>query len=154
MPPPKRHGPSPWEMIEFHTPGALDALPDDLPDARLLAPAPPVEETQRGYRLLATAVVTQALQALARQAGKDLDTALEAPRGPHGERGPGYWLACLGVEPGPLCGAMARRLEKGETLTISPLDPDKIKRVVTEHTLHGAGAAADESDDKGNAMDQ
>jgi hypothetical protein len=61
-----------------HTPEALDTLPDALPDARLLAPAPPVEEAPRGYRLLATAGVTQALHALARQAEEALDVALEA----------------------------------------------------------------------------
>jgi len=130
----KRHGPSPWEVTELHAPGALAALPDDLPDARLLAPAPPVEEVQRGYRLLATAVVSQALQDLARQAAEDLEAALGALQWLTVQESWGIWLACLDMEPSALCQALARRLERGETLTIPRAYPE---------TIDGAAAAAD-----------
>ena len=136
MPITKRHGPSPWEVTEFHTPGALAALPDDLPDARLLTPAPPVEDVQRGYRLLATAVVTQARHDLARQAAEDWDAAREALQRLTGQEPWSLWLGCRGREPEVLCEALTQRLERGEVLAIPRAYPE---------TMHGAAAAADSS---------
>ena len=130
----KRHGPSPWQVTEFHTPGALDTLPDDLPDARLLAPEPPVEEAQRGYRALALAVISQALADIASEATEDLGAALEALQRLTVQDAWGTWLSCLGMEPETLCEALAQRLKRGETLTIPRAYPE---------TIGGAAAAAD-----------
>ena len=55
----------------------------------------------------------------------------------------GIWLACLGMEPDVLCGALARRLEQGETLTIPRVYPGEIARATVKRNLHGEGAAAD-----------
>ena len=134
MPTTKRHGPSPREVTEVHTPGALDALPDNLPDARLLVPEPPVDELMRPFRALACAVVTQAMADLARQAVEDLDAALEALENLSTSEPWGISLAWLGMESDTLCEALARRLERGETLTISRTCPK---------TIHAEAAAAD-----------
>jgi hypothetical protein len=120
-------------VTEFHTPGALDALPDDVPDARLLAPEQPVEEAQRPYRALALAGISQALADIARQAAEDLDTALEVLQRLTEQDAWGVWLACLGMKPAAICEALSRRLERGEVLTIPRAYPE---------TIHGAAAAA------------
>src|SRR5215471_19682712 len=112
MPTMKRHGPSPWEGTEFHTTGALDALPDALLDAWLLVPEPPVEEAMRPFRALALAVITQALADIAKQAAEDLDAALTDLANLSTSEAWGIWLACLGMESETLCEALARRLER------------------------------------------
>jgi len=51
---------------------------DDIPAERLVPDAVPDDALMSPYKALATAVVTQALPDLARQAAEDLDAALEA----------------------------------------------------------------------------
>jgi hypothetical protein len=91
---------------------------------------------------------------LSRRAAEALDAALEALQRLTEHESWSTWLACLRMETETLCEALARRREKGEPLTLPSLSPDNIKRVVTENTLHGEGAAADAADDEGNTMDQ
>jgi len=125
MPITKRYGPSPWEVTEFHTPGALDTLPDDLPDAQLLAPEPVIEEAQRGYRALAAAVLGQLVRDMTVAARKDLQGTLRYAS----------WLSAQEDTFSVWCQVLGLDTEEWiDTL---------IERLTAKCMLHGEGAAAD-----------